>query len=161
MDTTHSLCQAAIFEDISADVIEDLCARGQLLKLEAGHLLFERGQQTNDLMILQDGVVDLFFPVHVMGATREVTLESKQAGDVIAWSALVSPFHFTLSGRCACRCVVTSFSRDDLFTFFDANPHWGYLFMRNLAGVVGRRLQNMQNIWIHDLQASAVKHLES
>ncbi len=32
--------------------------------------------------------------------------------------------------------------------------------MRNLAGVIGRRLQAMQTIWMHDLQASATKRME-
>ncbi len=161
MGETHSICDVASFKDISADVLEELATHGQTQTCETGHLLFERGQDANDLMLLQEGAVDLFFPVRVMGATRELTMESKYAGDMVAWSALVSPYHFTLSGRCVSRCVITCFNRDDLLTFFDAHPHCGYLFMRNLAGVVGRRLQNMQNIWIHDLQASAVKHLES
>ncbi len=161
MGDTHSLCDAAIFQDISDEVLEELSTRGKTQTFETGQLLFERGQDADDLMLLQEGVVGLFFPVHVMGATRELTMESKHAGDVVAWSALVSPYHFTLSGRCASRCVITCFKRDDLLTFFDAHPQCGYLFMRNLAGVVGRRLQNMQDIWIHDLQASAVRHLES
>ncbi len=161
MGDTHSLGDAAILEDISADVLEELSTHGQTQTFETGHLLFERGQDASDFMLLQEGTVGLFFPVYVMGATRELTMESKHAGDVVAWSALVDPYRFTLSGRCASRCVITCFNRDDLLTFFDAHPQCGYLFMRNLAGVVGRRLQNMQNIWIHDLQASAVKHLES
>ena len=161
MGDTHRLCDSAIFEDISDDDLEELSPRGQTQTFETGQLLFERGQDANDLMLLQEGAVGLFFPVHVMGATRELTLESKHAGDVVAWSALVSPYHFTLSGRCASRCVVTCFKRDDLLTFFDTHTRCGYLFMQNLTEVVGRRLQNMQNTWIHDLQTSAVKHLES
>ncbi len=161
MGETHSICDVASFKDISADVLEELATHGQTQTFEMGHLLFERAQEANDLMLLQEGAVDLFFPLHVMGVTRELTMESKHAGDMVAWSALVSPYRFRLSGRCTSRCVITCFNRDDLLTFFDAHTHCGYLFMRNLAGVVGRRLQNMQNMWIHDLQASAVKHLES
>lgn len=160
MGDTHSIGNAAIFEGISADVLEELSTLGQTETFKPGHLLFERGQDAEDLMLLQEGAVDLFFPVHVMGATRELTLESKHPGDVVAWSALVSPYHFTLSARCASRCKLSYFKRSALLTFCDAHTHCGYLFMRNLAEVVGRRLQNMQNIWIHDLQASAVKHLE-
>ena len=32
--------------------------------------------------------------------------------------------------------------------------------MGNLAGVIGRRLQALQTIWMHDLEATAVKRLE-
>ncbi len=95
-----------------------------------------------------------------MGVSRALTLESKQPGDVVAWSALVSPYRFTLSARCAGECALTAFSREALHQYFETAPSVGYLFMRNLAGVIGQRLQRVQAIWMHDLQANAIKRLE-
>ena len=152
--------QSGIFEGISSDAVEKLCVGGRKISVEAGHVLFERGQDAGELMILQEGVVELFFPIQIMGVTRAVTMQSNHAGDVVAWSSLVDPHCLTLSAKCASKCTLTVFSRDTLHAYFDTDARTGYLFMRNLAGVIGRRLQAMQTTWMHDLQASIVKGLE-
>ena len=160
MDRIQALSCSTIFQDISRETVEELCSRGRELAFEPGHKLFERDQDSSELMILQEGVVDLVFPIQVMSVTREVTMESVQAGDVVAWSSLVAPHRFTLSARCATRCVLTALSRATLHAFFETDSQTGYLFMRNLAGVVGRRLQAMQALWVGELQATAARRME-
>lgn len=155
-----AMAGSPIFNEIPRHAAEELCARGQIVSFRPGHILFERGQNAADLMILQDGIVELQFPVEILGATRDVAMESKRPGDVVAWSALVRPYRYTLSARCASDCTLTIFTRDLLHAFFDSRPETGYRFMSNLAGVIGRRLQAMQMIWVHDLQGSMAKRLE-
>ena len=154
-----TLLRSSIFEGISDHTIADLCSHGEIVSFEANHKLFERGDDAPDLMILREGVVELLFPVQIMGVTRDVTMERKQAGDVVAWSSVVSPYRCTLSARCAGRCSLTALSRETLGSFFEAHPETGCTFMRNLAGVIGRRLDAMQMMWMQDLQTSAVKRL--
>ena len=156
-DIHRSLVDSPIFAEIADTTIEDMCARGETISFSAGHVLFERAEDAQKLMILQEGIIELLFPVSILGATREVAMEGKRPGDVVAWSALVSPYHFTLSARCTSDCTVMSFTREVLATFFEADPATGYRFMSNLAGVIGRRLQAMQLIWMHDLQASLTR----
>lgn len=146
-----------IFEGISREVVEQLCSRGRVNSFEANQELFRRGDNANELMILLEGVVELIFPVEILGVTRDVTMESKRAGDVVAWSAMVHPYQYTLSARSASECALTVLSRETLHDFFDADPQTGYSFMRNLAGVIGRRLSAVQAMWARDLQASAAK----
>ncbi|MFQ5496023.1 MAG: Crp/Fnr family transcriptional regulator [Phycisphaerae bacterium] len=156
----HHLSEVALFEGMSEVAVSELESLGRELSFEAGHTLFERGGAAEDIMILRTGVVELLFPVQITGVTREVTMESKRAGDLLAWSAMISPYCFTLSARCASDCTITGFGRDALNGFFETDPKTGYLFMRNLAGVIGRRLQAMQTMWVRELQASVAKHLE-
>ncbi len=160
MDKIQALSRSTIFEGISRGTIEELCSRGREVVFEPGHKLFERDQDSSELMILQEGVVDLVFPIQIIGVTREVTMERAQAGKVIAWSSLVAPHRFTLSARCATQCVLTALSRDTLRAFFETDAQTGYLFMRNLAGVVGRRLQAMQAMWVCELQTCAATRME-
>lgn len=149
--------RAMIFEGISREAVEQLCSHGRVISFEANHELFRRGGNASELMILTDGVVELIFPVEILGVTRNVTMESKRAGDVVAWSALVEPYQYTLSARSATECALTVLSRETLHGFFDSDPQAGYLFMRNLAGVIGRRLSAVQAMWARDLQVSAAK----
>ena len=160
MDRIQALSRSPIFEDISLEAIEELCSRGREISLEAGHKLFERDQEADELMIVQEGVVDLVFPIQILSVTREVTMESVQAGGVVAWSSLVTPHRFTLSARCATQCELTCLSRDGLHAFFETDTQTGYMFMRNLAQVIGRRLQAMQAMWVRELQATAIKRME-
>lgn len=160
MDGIEVLSRCPIFEDISREDVEALCARGRELTFEAGHKLFERNQDADALMIVREGVVDLVFPVQVIGVRRELTMESVQAGGVVAWSSLVRPYRLTLSARCASRCVLTALSRENLNAFVETDPRSGFLFARNLAGVIGRRLQAMQTLWVRELQASAAHRME-
>ena len=160
MAGVEKLSRSAVFEGVPEEAIRALCSCGRVLSFAAGHRLFEHGQDAHDLMILQEGSVELFVPVRIMGVTRELTVESKNEGDVVAWSAAVSPYRFTLGARCASDCTLTSLNRQGLEEFFRDDPQTGYLFMRNLSGVIGRRLQAIQNIWLHDLQASALGGLE-
>ena len=149
----------AVFQDIPEGTVQELCSRGRAVSYDAGQKLFERGEDAKELLILQEGTVDLLFPVQIMGVCREVPMEFKQAGDVVAWSAMVPPYHFTLSARCASHSTVMALSREAIYTFFETDAGTGYQFMRNLAGVIGRRLQAMQVMWMRDLEASAVKRL--
>ena len=160
MDRIQTLSCSPIFEDMTREAVEELCSRGKVVSFEANRVLFERGDAADELMVLQEGVVQLLFPVQIMGVVRDVAMETKQPGDIVAWSAFVRPYHFTLSARCASKCTLTSLRRDTLHRFFEMDPQTGYLFMRNLAGVIGRRLQAMHTMWMHDLQASATKRLE-
>ncbi|MFQ5411085.1 MAG: Crp/Fnr family transcriptional regulator [Phycisphaerae bacterium] len=159
MDNFDRMSRAPVFEGIDHDDIEALCACGRALSFEAGHRLFDRGQDARELMILQEGTVDLLFPIQLLGVTRELTIETKEVGRVVAWSALVPPYRFTLSARCASRCVLTSMSRDALEGFFWEHSRVGLLFMRNLASVIGQRLYAMQSMWLSDLQSGARQRL--
>jgi len=152
-----SLASSPIFDGIPDEPLKRLLAQGRVATFDAGCAIFERGQDANELMILQDGIVELLFPVTILGALREVAMESKRPGDLVAWSALVHPFQFTLSARCASNCTLTCFQREELCGFFESDTLTGYRFMSNLAGVIGRRLQAMQVIWMHNLQASLTK----
>lgn len=158
-DVADILSRSIIFKDIRQDDIEDLCLRGKTQSYESGDRLFDRGEDATKLMILQDGVVELVFPIQIMGVTRDLIMETKRSGDVVAWSALVGPYRFTLAARCASDCLVTCLDRALLESFFNEHPRRGYLFMRNLAGVIGQRLHAMQTIWLHDLQSNAIKRL--
>jgi len=160
VDRIEALSRSAVFEGFSIDAIEELCSRAREVSCEVGQRLFERDGDADELMIVREGVVDLVFPVQVLNVARDVTMESVQAGDVVAWSSLVRPHRFTLSARCASRCVLTCLSRDDLHTFFETDPATGYLFMRNLAEVIGRRMQAMQVMWMRELQATAARRME-
>lgn len=161
MDSVERMSRSSLFEGIAFSDIEALRSQERELTYKSGDRLFKRGETARGLMILKEGLVELFIPIEIMGVTRDVPVETKQAGDVVAWSALVAPYCFTLGARCASDCLLTVLDREALEQFFSDRPLVGYLFMQNLAKVIGGRLQFMQTMWLRDLQLGAKRKLES
>jgi CRP-like cAMP-binding protein len=108
---------------------------------------------------LESGAAELFFPLSVLGVTKEIVVERVGPGDVLAWSALVGPYSLTLSGRCCEGCLVRRFARERLRALFEKRPSVGYAIMESLAAVVGGRLDQFQNLWIREVQSKIVDSL--
>ncbi len=71
----------------------------------------------------------------------------------VGWSALIPPYRFTLNGRrpsSTPRCWRSRASA--LLEHFAAHPAVGYLVARNVAAVVGQRLQVFQAMWLREMQ---------
>ena len=156
MLSVESLREISLFRGIAQDVVEELWALGRVVHYVKGDELFERGCEGNDVLIVESGSVALFFPVPILGAVKEVVVEQAGPGDVMAWSALVSPHALTLSARCVESGVVRALARNTLSDYMKYPPEVGYQLMRNLAGVIGRRLQDLQNMWIREIEAKFV-----
>ena len=153
MLSAEALGQISLFNGVGRDRVRDLWALGKVVRYEAGDRLFDRNSEARDLLILESGSVDLFFPIPILGAVKEVVVEQARPGDVVAWSALVSPHTLTLSARCVESGEVRALARESLVEYLAKSPDVGYQLMRNLAGVIGRRLQDFQNLWIREVRA--------
>ena len=79
-------------------------------------------------------------------STSDQALSVVEPGGSWGWSAMVPPHKYTLSGYCtsaACRFI--RLQREDLWELFEQNPRIGYVFMRNLAVVIGQRFHAVQD----------------
>jgi CRP-like cAMP-binding protein len=88
-----------------------------------------------------------------IGAGQEdVLVEERAAGQMVGWSGLIPPHRFTLKASAQIDTDVLRLPRTPLLEFFDRNPAVGYVVMRNLASVVGQRLQVFQAMWLREMQ---------
>jgi CRP-like cAMP-binding protein len=156
MLSVESLKEVSLFRGIAQDIVEELWALGRVVHYVEGDKLFDRGHEADDVLIVESGSMALFFPVPILGAVKEVVVEHAGPGDVMAWSALVSPHALTLSARCVESGAVRALARNTLSDYLKDRPQVGYQLMRNLAGVIGRRLQDLQNMWIREIEARFV-----
>jgi CRP-like cAMP-binding protein len=81
-----------------------------------------------------------------------VLVEERAAGQMVGWSGLIPPHRFTLKASAQIDTDVLRLPRTPLLEFFDRNPAVGYVVMRNLASVVGQRLQVFQAMWLREMQ---------
>jgi CRP-like cAMP-binding protein len=120
--------------------------------LRAGEYLFLLGEAADRLYVVVKGTVEICFPLALAGSVQDVSVESKEVGRVVGWSALVRPYRFTLSARAAEPSQVAAFPRRALLDVFDAEPRIGLAFTRRLAEVIGHRLLKMEALWARELQ---------
>lgn len=103
------------------------------------------GDQAEHLFFLVRGRVDLRYDLPGRETSRDNTLAVIEPGGTWGWSALVPPNRYTLSSYCAAgECVYLSLRATDLKKLFEQDARVGYVFMKNLAVVIGRRFHAMQ-----------------
>jgi CRP-like cAMP-binding protein len=109
----------------------------------AGSILFGEGSEARTLYLLADGAVDLIFAMPG-GERTGTTVTIDERGETIGWSALVPPHAYRSAGSCRTAVVVLEVDRDALVPILETNTHMGYILMRNVAALVGRRLLQVE-----------------
>jgi hypothetical protein len=79
-------------------------------------------------------------------------VEERLPGQALGWSALIPPHRFTLKAVAPLDTQVLAFSRAALFQLFAVRPAVGYTVTRNVAAVVGQRLQVFQAMWLREME---------
>ncbi len=156
---TGELRRAAIFGELQDTEAARLLEVARHQQCHQGECLFLLGDHADRLYVVLSGSVELTFPLSFGGVVRDVPVESKRPGSALGWSALVKPHRFTLSARAAEASELATFARRDLLHVFEAEPRIGYVVMRYVAEVVGRRLLQVQALWARELQRAVADSL--
>jgi CRP/FNR family cyclic AMP-dependent transcriptional regulator len=84
--------------DIPADAQARLAELASLRHYEAGDVLFREGEEATEFGIVRSGRVALRVLVPGRGETTILTVEP---GDIIGWSAVTPPYHWTSTATAA------------------------------------------------------------
>jgi CRP-like cAMP-binding protein len=149
---TEDIRKTALFEglhDAEAARLLEIARPRECSKTEC---LFLLGDHADRLYVVLSGAVELNFPVTFGSTVRDVPLEVRTQGSALGWSALVKPYRFTLSARATEPTDLVTFLRQDLLRVFEEEPRAGYVVMRHVGEIVGRRLLQVQALWARELQ---------
>jgi CRP/FNR family cyclic AMP-dependent transcriptional regulator len=152
MANLHSLREADLFFGLSGEQLTRVAEVAREMGFRKNEYLFRIGNETDTLMVISKGSIQLTMPLVVLGADTEVALEDLSEGSTLGWSALVPPHVLTMSAKATSDADVVGFYRHDLQRLFDLAPDLGYRIIANLAAVVGRRLHLTQTMWARELQ---------
>jgi CRP-like cAMP-binding protein len=131
---------------------DDIRALGSPIRIGPGELLFQLGTTADRLFLIERGRLALTLPMHVGDREQEVPVEERTTGQALGWSALIPPHRFTLSAKALVDTEVLALPRVELLAHFDANPRVGLIVTRNVASVIGQRLQVIQTMWLREMQ---------
>ena len=141
-----------LFTGLSDADVAALVAVASRVTLEAGEMLFRIGDDAAYLYLVEAGQVALAMPITVGGHEEDVRIDERRAGQTLGWSTLVPPHRFILNATAPVASVLLAFPRASLLNYFAARPDVGYVVLRNVAAVVGERLQVFQAMWLRQMQ---------
>lgn len=141
-----------LFRDVGEEHLQAIADIAVTEQVGTGTNLFRLGDAAEHLYLVVRGQIALTLPIEVKGAARDVTVDEKGPAEVVGWSALVAPFRSTLTARALMDSELYAFPGPRLLELLHAEPEHGMQVMGNLAAVVGRRLHQMQAMWIRELQ---------
>lgn len=125
---------------------------GLPVSLGAGEPLFRLGAGAEHLYVIRTGLLTLSMPMQVGGRAQDVLVEERLPGQTLGWSTLIPPHRFTLSATASVASELIAFPREALLRHFERTPAVGYVVSRNIAALVGQRLQVCQAMWLRQMQ---------
>jgi CRP-like cAMP-binding protein len=137
---------------LSHDEAAALLALGSRVSLSSGDVLFRMGSDASTLYVVERGRIALTLPMQVRGREEDVLVEEKAPGQTVGWSALIPPYRFTLKAAAPLETELLAFTRSSLLEHFGQWPVVGYIVTRNVASVIGQRLQVLQAMWLREMQ---------
>jgi CRP/FNR family transcriptional regulator, cyclic AMP receptor protein len=125
---------------------------GHTVGLATGDKLFRLGDEADHLFTINRGRVALTLPMSVRDRDEDILIDERASGQTVGWSALIPPHRFTLTATALAETEVVALPRTALVQYFTDNPAVGYAVTRNVASVIGQRLQVFQAMWLREMQ---------
>jgi CRP-like cAMP-binding protein len=149
--------QLELARGLSEEEESVLLALGTPLHVPSGGTLFRLGSDADHLYVIRRGRIALTLPMQVHGREEDVLVEERVPGQSFGWSALIPPHRFTLKATAPLETGLLAFPRDALLELFARRPSIAYQVTRNVASVIGHRLEVFQAMWLREMQR-AVDH---
>jgi CRP-like cAMP-binding protein len=132
--------------------IADVMRLATRARLASGETLFHLGDTADAVYLVERGRIALTLPVRVAGREEDVLVEERGPGQMVGWSGLIPPHRFTLNARAPLETELLALPRAALLEHFATRPAVAYQVTRNVATVVGQRLQVLQAMWLREVQ---------
>lgn len=150
-----------LFKDLSAEQHAGVIALARRIHVPTGSTLFDLGAIADSLFLVERGRMALTLPMQVDSRENDVLIEERLPGQALGWSALIPPHRFTLKAAALLDSDVLALPRTSLLDHFAAHVDVGYLVTRNIAEVMGQRLQVFQAMWLREMQRVVDLHTGS
>lgn len=129
------ITQAELFWGLNHDFVEHVMADASKETRSEGDVLFLKGEKADYFYTLIKGRVKLS-----IGENGRMVFVVSRAGESFGWSSLVDRNEYSASAECADTTTVVKIKREKLEAICSKFPNDGYIFMKRVAGMLGRRL---------------------
>jgi CRP-like cAMP-binding protein len=142
------LSSSFLFKGLSEAQLQRVTAVAKEIQIPKGQWLFQEGNAADRVYVLKDGAVELLTRVNGEYELPIKIIRSK--GGCFGTSALIPPYEYSLSSKCAGDAALLEIRRDDLEKLNVADPALGCAVMKNLAQhLLDRLKETRREIKIH------------
>jgi CRP/FNR family transcriptional regulator, cyclic AMP receptor protein len=135
------VAESPVFAGLDQTYLELIAGCGRNSGFEAGQYLFREGDQADTFYLVRNGRVKLEILVAGRGA---LTVETVDAGDVVGWSWLFSPFRWHFDARALDEVRAIAFDGACLRRKCEQDHTFGYELLSRFSPVMLERLQATQ-----------------
>jgi CRP-like cAMP-binding protein len=128
---------AMISEERKFKADEEIFSESSSFKATAR--IYEKGKEASHLFLLTEGEVDIAF---TLGSGEKAVVGTLSAGDLMALSALLPPYHLNASGIASSDGKLIQIEASALRKLCEENTALGYRLMMGVATALMSRLQD-------------------
>lgn len=126
------------FLDLSKRQLEALASISSLVEFKAGQMIFNEGDQLDNMYIILDGEVGVDMSVPTRGQVRIYVAEPL---DIIGWSKMTPVVRQRVASTTALKNTrLLLIQGDDLLTLCDQDRQVGYVIFKRLANIVASNM---------------------
>lgn len=133
----QALESSAFTAELSPEALGRLFIAAVRRQFASGSVLFREGDQSDAFYLVCHGHVALDMSIPARGTTRLLTVGP---GEILAWSALLGNARMTATATALDDVELLEFSGVMLRRWCEADPSFGYQWMRQLSAALAKRL---------------------
>lgn len=133
----QALESSAFTAELSPEALGRLVGAAVGRQCAAGRVLFREGDSSDAFYLVRHGHVALDMSIPARGTTRLLTVGP---GEILAWSALLGNARMTATATAVDDVELLEFSGTTLRQWCEADPSFGYQWMRQLSAALANRL---------------------
>lgn len=153
------LSEFKFFSGVDSDKLSAIAEKCDVAEFKADDLIFQRDESADTLYGVLDGEVELslIFRDKILKTDiqyeesilarieimeKPIAVDKIGPGEILGWSALVSPRQWSANARCATPAKIFSLPAADFKSMLDQDPSMGYLIMERVSEIISQRLEN-------------------
>jgi CRP-like cAMP-binding protein len=154
------LAAHSFFKDFSAEHIHLLTGCASNVRFESGQYLLKEGREANLFYLVRHGRVALEMAVP---GRVPLTLQTVSEGDILGWSWLIPPYHWTFDARAMDQVRAIALDGVCLRKKCEQDHDLGYVMLKRFAHIMDQRLQatRMQLVDVYGSVAAALPNVAS
>jgi CRP-like cAMP-binding protein len=128
--------ESELFKGVSQRIMSEIGKSSEEMTYKKDSIIFNAEDEAQYIYELVEGSVDI-----LMLEKDVVHLTASRTGQIFGWSALVEPFVYTASARCASNAKVIRLSKYSIENAIKRHPEEGLAILQHLAGIISKRLR--------------------
>lgn len=145
------------FAGLTHDNIVTLAKLAEEITVETGHHFFQEGDTLDNLYLILEGAIAVMLAVpdreeeqdlsgQLTGdlKTKDIVLNTVEAGEVFGWASLIPPHQTTAGVKALTPCRVVRFDCAELRKILEEDCRFGYLMAKKAAQLIQDRLTELR-----------------